>query len=149
MNATLGKFLQTVIPLLVLGAAGQLGLAGRLWRSVPGVRDRGSDDSDHARVPSAPSAARDGHVNLSPKGMETLIVRDDRRISWLNLSGSGNETAAHLREDPRMTLMFCAFEGDPLIVRAYGTARATHPHDRFITVFTMHNDLSDHTVVIG
>ena len=75
------------------------------------------------------TAAPKGRVNLSPKGMETLVVRDDRRISWLNLSGSGNETAAHLREDPRMTLMFCAFEGDPLILRAYGTARMTHPHD--------------------
>ena len=75
------------------------------------------------------TAAATGRVNLSPKGMDSLRILDDRRIRWLNLSGSGNETAAHLREDPRMTLMFCAFEGDPLILRAYGTARMTHPHD--------------------
>lgn len=75
------------------------------------------------------TAAPTGRVNLSPKGMETLRVVDERRIRWLNLSGSGNETAAHLREDPRMTLMFCAFDGNPLILRVYGAARALHRHD--------------------
>ena len=75
------------------------------------------------------TAAPSGRVNLSPKGMDSLRIDDDRRIRWLNLSGSGNETAAHLRESPRMTLMFCAFEGDPLILRVYGEATATHPHD--------------------
>jgi len=76
------------------------------------------------------TAARDGRVNLSPKGMDTLNIIDDNRIIWLNLSGSGNETAAHLREVPRMTLMFCAFEGDPMILRVYGDARTLHPRDR-------------------
>ena len=75
------------------------------------------------------TAAATGRVNLSPKGMDSLRILDDRRIRWLNLSGSGNETAAHLREAPRMTLMFCAFDGDPLILRVYGEARAIHPHD--------------------
>jgi hypothetical protein len=73
------------------------------------------------------TAARDGRVNMSPKGMDTLRIMDDNRIVWLNLSGSGNETATHLLDNPRMTLMFCAFEGDPMILRTYGTARVLHP----------------------
>ena len=75
------------------------------------------------------TAEPEGRVNLSPKGMDTLRIVDDQRIRWLNLSGSGNETAAHLRESPRMTLMFCAFDGDALILRCYGEATALHPYD--------------------
>ena len=75
------------------------------------------------------TAARDGRVNVSPKGMDTLRVRNDNRIIWLNLSGSGNETAAHIRDLNRMTLMFCAFEGDAMILRVYGTATVLHPRD--------------------
>ncbi len=73
------------------------------------------------------TAAPDGRVNLSPKGLDSLRVLSDTKIIWLNLSGSGNETASHLREHPRMTLMFCAFEGDARILRVYGKAKATHP----------------------
>ncbi len=73
------------------------------------------------------TAARDGRVNLSPKGMDTLRLAAEDRIVWLNLSGSGNETAAHIRDTPRMTLMFCAFEGEPLILRVYGSAKVIHP----------------------
>ena len=75
------------------------------------------------------TAAPEGRVNVSPKGMGTLEILGDTHLRWLNLSGSGNETAAHLRLSDRMTLMFCAFEGDALILRVYGRARATHPHD--------------------
>ncbi|MEA3278242.1 MAG: pyridoxamine 5'-phosphate oxidase family protein [Pseudomonadota bacterium] len=75
------------------------------------------------------TAAREGHINLSPKGLDSLRVLDEGRVAWLNLTGSGNETAAHLRESPRMTLMFCAFSGDPLILRVYGSAHAVHPVD--------------------
>ena len=77
----------------------------------------------------AATAAADGRVNLSPKGMDSLRVISDRKIVWLSLTGSGNETAAHLLQDPRMTLMFCAFEGAPLILRTYGEATAIHPRD--------------------
>jgi Pyridoxamine 5'-phosphate oxidase len=76
------------------------------------------------------TAGREGHVNCSPKGMDTLRVIDATRIVWLSLSGSGNETAAHVLETTRMTLMFCAFEGDALILRVYGTARALHPGEQ-------------------
>jgi len=76
------------------------------------------------------TAGRDGRVNLSPKGMDTLKVVADDRILWLNLTGSGNETAAHVRESARMTLMFCAFEGDAMILRVYGNAAVIHPRDK-------------------
>ena len=75
------------------------------------------------------TAAADGRVNVSPKGMDSLRVLDKNRVAWLNVTGSGNETAAHVQELPRMTLMFCAFEGAPLILRLYGEARAVHPSD--------------------
>ena len=75
------------------------------------------------------TAAQDGRVNLSPKGTDSLRILDDNRILWLNLSGSGNETAGHIRQQNRITLMFCAFEGDALILRVYGTAEVLHPRD--------------------
>lgn len=75
------------------------------------------------------TAAREGRVNLSPKGMDTLRILDQNTILWLNLTGSGNETAAHVLEIPRMTLMFCAFDGDARIVRVYGNAGMLLPGD--------------------
>ena len=75
------------------------------------------------------TAAESGCVNISPKGMDSLRVMDENRIVWRNLTGSGNETAGHLREVNRMTLMWCGFETQPMIMRAYGTARTLHPRD--------------------
>lgn len=75
------------------------------------------------------TAARNGRVNVSPKGLDSLRVLGPNRVVWLNGTGSGNETAAHLLDIPRMTLMFCAVEGKPLILRLYGTARAIHEPD--------------------
>lgn len=75
------------------------------------------------------TAAPTGRINLSPKGMDSLRVLDPGRVIWLNLTGSGNETAAHLRADPRMTIMLTSFEAKPLILRLYGTARAVHQTD--------------------
>ena len=75
------------------------------------------------------TAAADGRVNVSPKGMDTLRVIDDNSVAWLNLTGSGNETATHLLENDRMTIMFCAFEGPPTILRLYGHARSIRPED--------------------
>lgn len=72
------------------------------------------------------TAAASGRVNVSPKGMDSLRVLGSNRVAWLNVTGSGNETAAHVHQDPRMTLMFCAFEGKPLIIRLYGQARVVH-----------------------
>ena len=75
------------------------------------------------------TAAPDGRVNLSPKGLDSLRILSDTKIVWLSLTGSGNETAAHIARSPRMTLMFCAFKGDHMILRTYGTARVLHPRD--------------------
>jgi hypothetical protein len=70
-------------------------------------------------VATAPLAA-DGHVNLSPKGHDTLRVLDWHTVAYLDLTGSGIETAAHIRENGRITLMWCAFDGPPRIVRVSG-----------------------------
>ena len=75
------------------------------------------------------TAATDGTVNLSPKGMDSLKVIDENTVAWLNVTGSGNETAAHVQQNSRMTIMFCAFEGKPLILRLYGQAKAIHQGD--------------------
>ena len=75
------------------------------------------------------TATADSKVNVSPKGMDSLRVTDKNRVVWLNVTGSGNETAAHVQENPRMTLMFAAFEGNPMILRLYGTARVVHQND--------------------
>jgi hypothetical protein len=75
------------------------------------------------------TAVPGSRVNLSPKGMDSLRILSPNRILWLNLTGSGNETAAHLMIDPRMTLMWCSFSTRPIILRCYGTARAIHHDD--------------------
>lgn len=76
------------------------------------------------------TAGAEGHVNVSPKGMDSLRVLDPARVAWLNLTGSGNETAAHVLENQRMTIMFCSFDKQPLILRLYGRASASHPRDK-------------------
>lgn len=75
------------------------------------------------------TAANEGRVNISPKGMDTFRVIGPNKIVWLNLTGSGNETAAHVIKNNRMTILFCAFEGKPLILRLYGTASISHKQD--------------------
>ena len=74
----------------------------------------------------ATAPADGGHVNLSPKGHDALRVLDERTVAYLDLTGSGAETIAHIRENGRMTIMFCAFEGPPRILRLYGQGTA-HP----------------------
>ncbi|HET7714985.1 MAG TPA: pyridoxamine 5'-phosphate oxidase family protein [Bauldia sp.] len=66
------------------------------------------------------TAAEGSRINLSPKGLEALRVLDERTIAYLDWTGSGNETAAHIRADGRLTIMVCAFEGPPNILRLYG-----------------------------
>ncbi|NRF16533.1 pyridoxamine 5'-phosphate oxidase family protein [Vibrio coralliilyticus] len=85
------------------------------------------------------TAADSGSVNLSPKGGDSLRVISPTQIAWLNLTGSGNESAAHVLNNQRMTLMFCAFEGAPLILRAYGQASVLHNKDaewkKYVSLF--------------
>lgn len=75
------------------------------------------------------TAAASGSVNISPKGMNTFKVISSTRVLWLNVTGSGNETAAHVHENPRMTMMFVSFTDAPLILRIYGNARVVHQAD--------------------
>lgn len=85
------------------------------------------------------TAAEEGRVNVSPKGTDSFRVLDQNKIIWLNLTGSGNETAAHLIKTNRMTILFCAFEGKPLILRLYGYAKIYHQRDenfnKYISLF--------------
>lgn len=74
-------------------------------------------------VATAPLAT-DGHINVSPKGLDALRFLDSRTVAYLDIFGSGIETVAHLRQNGRITMMFCAFEGPPRIVRLYGKGRA-------------------------
>lgn len=73
------------------------------------------------------TAPHDGRVNLSPKGLDTFRVLSPTRVGYLDATGSGNETAAHLKENGRLTLMWCAFDGPPLILRLYCIGRSVQP----------------------
>src|SRR5512146_1993651 len=77
-------------------------------------------------VATAP-LSEDGHVNLSPKGLDCFRVLGPQQVGYMDLVGSGNETAAHVLENGRITFMFCAFEGAPNILRLYGTGRVVLP----------------------
>src|SRR4051812_25026697 len=79
-------------------------------------------------VGTAPDSP-EGHLNVSPKGLDTFRVLGPRSVAYLDLTGSGIETVAHLRENGRITVLFCAFEGRPLVVRLYGRGQAVEPGD--------------------
>ncbi|WP_040948851.1 pyridoxamine 5'-phosphate oxidase family protein [Gorillibacterium massiliense] len=68
-----------------------------------------------------------GHVNISPKGYDALRILSPSDVAYLDLTGSGNETSAHLEENGRITIMFVAFEGPPMILRLYGSGQVTLP----------------------
>jgi len=75
------------------------------------------------------TATEDSRVNISPKGMDSFKVLGPNRVIWLNVTGSGNETSAHIQKNNRMTIMFLAFDGNPNILRLYGQARVIHKND--------------------
>jgi len=77
---------------------------------------------------SAPLSA-DGHVNLSPKGMDSFRILSSNKVAYMDIIGSGNETSAHILENGRITIMFCAFEGPPNILRLYGKGYTVLPGD--------------------
>jgi pyridoxamine 5'-phosphate oxidase-like protein len=79
-------------------------------------------------VASAPLDAT-GHVNLSPKGLDTFRILNPTTVAYIDFNGSGVETIAHLKENGRIVLMFCAFQGPPNIFRLYGCGRVVEPHD--------------------
>ncbi|MGK7956185.1 MAG: pyridoxamine 5'-phosphate oxidase family protein [Crocosphaera sp.] len=75
------------------------------------------------------TAPREGRINLSPKGIDTFRCFDQQTVGYLDLTGSGNETSAHLEENGRMTIMFCSFSEKPLILRLYGQGKVIRPRD--------------------
>lgn len=91
-------------------------------------------------VASAPLDSQ-GHVNLSPKGLDTLRILGPQRVAYLDLTGSGNETSAHLLENGRITFMFCAFSGAPRILRLFGRGVTALPGstlwDELLPQFTL------------
>lgn len=113
-------------------------------------------------VATAPRS-RDGHVNVSPKGLNTFRILDDHTVAWLDLTGSGVETIAHLRENARITIMFCAFEGPPNIVRLYGAGEVLlkgedkynelagyfNPHDAARSIIVVHVSRVSHSCGFG
>jgi len=109
----------------------------RPTRRVPSRMGRTSTEIDHATrqfieaqhmffVASAPTK---GHINLSPKGLDTFRILGPRQVAYADYTGSGVETISHLRENGRLTIMFCAFDGSPNILRLYGTGRAVEVGD--------------------
>ena len=75
------------------------------------------------------TATEDSFINLSPKGMDSLKIINGNRVIWLNSTGSTNESSAHIQKNSRMTLMFCSFDANPLIVKLFGNAKVIHKND--------------------
>jgi Pyridoxamine 5'-phosphate oxidase len=99
---------------------------GKQYEAIP---DNLIDFIQKQKIFFVATAGSEGRVNLSPKGMDSLRIIDANTVHWLNVTGSGNETAAHILENQRMTLMFCAFEDTPMILRLYGKASMLQPSD--------------------
>ena len=95
-------------------------------------------------VASAPLAA-DGLVNLSPKGLDTFAILDPTTVAYLDLNGSGIETVAHLRENGRITFLFCAFEGAPRLLRLYGRGEVFEPDSPGFAELAEHFPRHPHT----
>lgn len=103
----------------------------------------GLNQKHRIQIASAPiffvaTSTADSRINLSPKGYDCFRVLDDKRVAWLDLGGSGNETQAHLAADGRITVMFCNFGQPANILRLYGRARAVMPADAEWEAFAGH-----------
>jgi hypothetical protein len=98
-------------------------------RFYPAIEDKHRDFIAAQKLFFTATGTADSRLNLSPKGMDSLRVIDAHRVAYLDLTGSGNETAAHLLHDGRMTMMWCSFDADPLILRLYGRGRAVRRQD--------------------
>jgi len=108
---------------------------GKLHERIEG-RLRDFIERQHLFFVATAPLAGDGHINLSPRGIAgTSVVADEHTFAWLDGTGSGSETIAHLRENGRITVMFCAFEGPPNIVRLHGTGRVVSLHDEEYAVW--------------
>lgn len=100
---------------------------GRSFESITDAMREFIEEQPMFFVATAPSEG--GRVNVSPKGYDSFRVLDSNRVCYLDLTGSGAETIAHLRDNGRITFMFCAFVGKPNVVRLYGSGRYVRPAD--------------------
>ncbi|MEN8177671.1 MAG: pyridoxamine 5'-phosphate oxidase family protein [Pseudomonadota bacterium] len=98
-----------------------------MGKQYTAINEKLADFIIHQQMFFVATATADGRINLSPKGMDSLHIAGPNQVVWLNLTGSGNETAAHLLENDRMTLMFCSFTDESKILRLYGHAKIFHP----------------------
>ena len=98
-------------------------------KQYPALTERLIEFISEQKIFFVGTATADSRINVSPKGMDSLRILNNNKLIWLNLTGSGNESAAHVQKDSRMTIMFCAFEDPPLILRLFGTARVVHQSD--------------------
>jgi hypothetical protein len=92
-------------------------------------RIRGWVDNQQMFFVATAPLSGDGLVNLSPKGLDTFCILDDRTVAYMDFGGSGIETVSHVRENGRIVIMMCAFEGPPLIFRFHGTGEIVTPAD--------------------
>lgn len=112
----------------------------KVYPSISG-RLRDFVDKQHVFFVATSPLAADGHVNVSPRGLQgTFGVLDERTFAWVDTSGSGSETIAHIRENGRVVAMFCAFEGPPNIVRFHGTGRVVTIYDEGYDELASHFD---------
>jgi hypothetical protein len=99
---------------------------GKFWDSIQPPHQEFIERQKMFFTASAPLSAN-GHINLSPKGLDSFRVLSPTRVVYMDIVGSGNETSAHLLENGRITIMFCAFDGPPNILRLYGTGTTVLP----------------------
>ena len=101
---------------------------GKLPTSVEGAVRQFIEQQKMFFVATAPLAAQ-GHVNVSPKGLDSFRILGPTTVAYVDLTGSGVETIAHVRENQRIVIMFCAFQGPPKILRLHGLGRVVEPRD--------------------
>ena len=94
-----------------------------MGKQYPSIEPQHREFVERQHIFFTGSAAAEGRVNVSPKDRASLRILSESQVAYLDLTGSGNESAAHLRATGRMTMMFCAFEGAPLVLRLYGRGR--------------------------
>ena len=105
-------------PALPRESCGRIWSMGKVYESI-GDEHRAFIERQHIFFVASAPLSTSGHVNVSPKGLDALRVIDAVTVTYLDLTGSGNETAAHVTENGRLTIMFCAFDGNPKILRLF------------------------------
>ncbi len=97
-----------------------------MGKQFPSITQAHRDFIAQQKIFFVATADRFGRINLSPKGLDSFRILNEQQVLWLNLTGSGNETAPHVFNHNRMTIMFCSFDEKPMILRLYGKAEAFH-----------------------